>query len=80
MAELVEEMRVAEDKYGPYTSAHEAYGVLAEEVSELLDAIRANKSESVRREAIQIASVAFRLAYSCRTHLNFQRRSGFPWQ
>jgi|LakMenEpi03Aug12_release.lakeMendotaPanAssembly.Ray.scaffolds.fasta_scaffold283682_2 predicted transcriptional regulator len=49
-------------KYGWFTSTHEAYGVLAEEVAELLDAIRANKRFSVQREAIQVAAVAMRLA------------------
>jgi NTP pyrophosphatase (non-canonical NTP hydrolase) len=74
------EMESADANYGPPTSAHESFGVLSEEVAELLEAIRSNKSESVREEAIQVAAVALRLAHSCRAHLNFQRRSGFKWQ
>ena len=40
--ELGKEMRQAQDKYGPFHSTHEGYGVLAEEVAELRDAIRSN--------------------------------------
>lgn len=78
--EIKREAERASEKYGPPTSSHESYGVLAEEMVELLDAIRENKVESVREEAIQVAAVAARLAYSCREHLNFQRRSGFSWR
>ena len=50
------------EKYGSYRSPHEAYGVLAEEMSEMLDAIHKNDDESARHEALQIAAVAFRFA------------------
>ena len=43
-----------------YHSTHEGYGVLAEEVAELLDAIRANDIRSCRDEAVQVAAVAVR--------------------
>ena len=74
--ELFTEMNGAAARYGSFTSTHEAFGVLAEEVAELLDAIRANKLESVRGEAIQVAAVALRLAASCRNNGSFQSRSG----
>ena len=54
----------AQDRYGPFTSTHEGYGVLAEEVAELLDAIRANSIQATRKEAIQVSAVAFRIAMS----------------
>lgn len=54
----------ADRKYGPFTSAHEGYGVLAEEVAELLDAIRSNTDVVVQIEACQVAAVAWRLALS----------------
>ena len=53
-------------KYGDFKSTHEAYGVLAEEVAELLDAIRSNSIGSIEKEAIQVAAVASRLAGQCR--------------
>lgn len=63
--ELGKEMRQAEDKYGPFHSTHEGYGVLAEEVAELLDAIRSNNPEDIQGEAIQVAAVAMRIALAC---------------
>ena len=49
-------------KWGNYRSLHEAYGVLAEEMAELFDAVRADDTEGARREAIQIAACAYKLA------------------
>lgn len=59
---VIDESESSAAKYGDFVSAHEAYGVLAEEVAELLDAMRSNKRFSVQREAIQVAAVAMRLA------------------
>lgn len=67
--------QAARTKYGCYTSTHEAYGVLAEEVAELLDAIRSNRPDAVRREAIDVAACALKLAVDC-TDTLFQTRSG----
>ena len=61
---VVEQIDQAERRYGDFTSTHEGLGVLIEELRELEDAIRANATESVRLEAIQIAAVATRLAYA----------------
>lgn len=76
---LKEEVRRADEKYGSPASAHESYGVLAEEVAELLEAIRANAREAVRHEALQVAAVALRLAWHCRNGdwTMFYSRSGF---
>ena len=68
----------AHGKYGAPTSTHESLGVLLEEFEELKDAIHANKSESVREEAIQVAAVAYRLALAIASgDLAFWNRSGF---
>ena len=65
-------------KYGQFTSTHEAYGVLAEEVAELLDEIRANNRDGVINEAIDVAAVATRLAIAAAyCAIPFHRRSGF---
>lgn len=66
----------ASTRFGPFTSSHEAYGVLAEEVAELLDAIRANNRVAVELEACQVSAVALRLAQCCALPA-FQERSGF---
>lgn len=59
---LASEVIEADDRYGPFASSHEGLGVLTEEYHELVEAIRSNKSESIREEALQVAAVAVRLA------------------
>ena len=73
---VADEADAAERKYGPFTSAHEGYGVLAEEVAELLEAIRSNQRVNVEDEAIQVSAVALRIARCCRLG-RFAQRSGF---
>lgn len=74
---IQDEANAARDKYGDYTSTHEAYGVLAEEVAELLDAIRSNKRWSIQREAMQVAAVAMRLSQQLEgADGGFLKRSG----
>lgn len=55
------------DQFGDFASMHEAYGVLAEEVQEFLDAVRLKQTNDLRAskcylEGIDIASVALRIA------------------
>ena len=70
--------RGADLKYGHFTSTHEAYGVLVEEVDELLDEIRSNNCEGVINEAIDVAAVAMRLAIAASNNeIGFRKRSGF---
>lgn len=76
LADVEDEIVAATEKYGPFMSTHEGYGVLAEEVAELLEAIRANAMESVRSEAIQVSAVAARLAACVRENGEFRARSG----
>lgn len=73
--EIRAEAKSADRKYGPFTSTHEGYGVLAEEVAELLDAIRSNKRYSIEREAIQVAAVAARIV-DCLNNSSVRQRSG----
>lgn len=61
---VVSEAARADARWGPFASSHEGYGVLAEEVAELLVVIRLNRFDLIRREAIQVAAVALRLADS----------------
>ena len=79
MAPLFEakaEAERAHRRYGLFNSSHEGFGVLTEEVMELLHAIHGNDLEAMRREAIQVAAVALRLAAHCRDHAEFAERSG----
>ena len=65
------EANAAQESYGDFASMHEGYGVLAEEVAELLEAIRLKAGDpkragQIRREAIQVAAVAARMAEQCK--------------
>jgi NTP pyrophosphatase (non-canonical NTP hydrolase) len=62
----------AQIRYGSFASMHEGYGVLAEEVAELFDAIRMRQEDtqrgpSIEKEAIQVAAVALRIARQAQT-------------
>lgn len=70
-----DEMARAEQRYGDFTSSHEGYGVLAEEVAELLDAIRANDGDAIAKEALQVAAVALRLRHATLNNGPFRQRS-----
>jgi NTP pyrophosphatase (non-canonical NTP hydrolase) len=60
-----EEFIKAEKKHPPFTSAHEGYGVLMEEVEELFEEIRKREEnrdyEAMAEEAAHVAAVAMRL-------------------
>jgi len=62
---VMAEMERGAERYGLPTSTHESYGVLAEEIAELLEAIRDNNLDRVRHEATQVAAVAMRLVEAC---------------
>lgn len=75
--DLHEHIKKAHGLYGAPTSSHESLGVLLEEFDELRQAIHANKRESIREEAIDIAAAAMRLALAIeRAELAFLHRSG----
>lgn len=62
LKEIHYEAHMSAERYGVFASSHEGYGVLAEEVAELLEAVRANDGCAIYAESIQVASVAARLA------------------
>lgn len=62
----------ADERHGDFASMHEGYGVLAEEVAELFEAVRmkqgsAARAEKIRDEALDVAAVALRIARLART-------------
>ena len=61
---ILEEIAVADARYGAFTSTHEGLGVLIEELDELKTAIHDNDLPGAQVEATQIAAVAWRLAGS----------------
>lgn len=67
VAEVVEEVRTTSRKFKPFHSAHEAYGVLLEEVDELWDHVKTNQKrrdlDKMRKEAKQVAAMAMRFMH-----------------
>lgn len=65
-AGMVSELMDARIKWPPFNSAHEAYGVLLEEVDELWDHVKTNQKcrdlPAMRKEALQVAAMALRFA------------------
>jgi hypothetical protein len=78
---IIAEAEKARDKYGDFTSTHEALGVLVEEFDELRAAIHANALASISHESCQVAAVALRLHDICERAMGgtadgFKARSG----
>ena len=74
IAQVAAEADRASTRYGRFASSHEGFGVLSEEVAELLDAIRANDMTAIEHEAIQVSAVALRIAMAT-SHNAFMERS-----
>lgn len=71
------ELASATAKFPPMNSAHEGYGILAEEVDELWDEIKAKQGErrldNLRAEAVQVAAMAVRFILDVCTPDNVQK-------
>jgi hypothetical protein len=61
IAQVLREYTKITNRFAPFNSTHEAYGVLAEEVDELWDEVKANNTPRMVEEAIQVAAVALRI-------------------
>lgn len=58
------EIRKASTKFPPFNTAHEGYAIILEELDELWDAIRYDKSfEEQVKEAVQVAAMAARFIH-----------------
>ncbi len=71
IVEIRTEADAAQGRFGDFASMHEAYGVLAEEVDELFDAVKLrqtdmSRAQQIEREAIQVAAVCLRIAEQAR--------------
>lgn len=71
VSDVIEEFNKATHKHPPFNSRHEAYAILIEEVDELWAEVKKNHSKdpgakiTQRKEAIQVAAMAFRFIYDC---------------
>lgn len=54
------ECEKAAKKFSPFATPHEGYAVILEELDEMWDAIKKNKVEQARKEAIQVGAMALR--------------------
>jgi hypothetical protein len=63
MDDVRTELYMATSEFGPFSSPHEGFAILKEEVDELWDDIKANKDP--RNEAIQVAAMAVRFLMDC---------------
>jgi NTP pyrophosphatase (non-canonical NTP hydrolase) len=67
LKEIEKEFLEAEQKFGPFSSHHEGYAVLLEEVDELWEEVKKKKSvrdtDNMRKECIQVAAMALRFYY-----------------
>ena len=59
---VVNRATASKNRYGPFSSTHEALGVACEEWDELRAAIHANDMLAIRSECLNLAAVLIRLA------------------
>lgn len=64
LAEVLAEYLTAVERFQPFNSAHEGYAVLAEEVDELWEEVRAKQGardmELLRKESVQVTAMGLR--------------------
>ena len=64
MAEVQQELHRAQSLYPSFSSPHEGYAIILEELDELWDEIKLRKdlrdTRTMRKEAIQVAAMAIR--------------------
>ena len=68
LGDVFDEMLSATDKYGGFNSAHEAYGVILEELEEFWDEVKKKRklrnTENMRKELVQTAAMCMKAAIS----------------
>lgn len=60
LADIHDERQRQDESHHQFSSAHEFYGVLAEEFYEVLVALHANDAVALRQEVVQVAAVCLR--------------------
>lgn len=73
-ADVEREIKKAETRWGPISTAHEGYSILLEEVDEFWDHVKMQQKDrdlkKMRDELIQVAAVAIRVAHSVCNEIN----------
>ncbi len=75
MSSIYSRIDSAEQRYGDFTSTHEAMGVALEEWDELREAVRTNDLARVESECLDLAAVLIRMADTVRTSQPMRSRS-----
>jgi NTP pyrophosphatase (non-canonical NTP hydrolase) len=75
MSGIYSRIESAEQRYGDFTSTHEALGVALEEWDELREAVRTNDLARVESECLDLAAVLIRLADTVRSSQPMRARS-----
>lgn len=70
LEDITREFRSAVHTWGGFSSLHEAYAIVLEEVDELWEEVKSSQKNPehiklARKEAIQVATMAIRLIYDC---------------
>lgn len=70
LLDIMDEFKSATKRWGGFSSLHEAYAIVLEEVNELWDEVKAaqknpSRIKFAREEAIQVATMSIRLIYDC---------------
>lgn len=74
--QILGEAFLARIKFPAFNSAHEGYAVIAEELDELWDDVKADEVERSIAEAIQVGAMALRYIADMRAKLAAQRAAG----
>lgn len=67
--EILHEAESARNKFAAFNSSHEGYAVIAEELDELWDDVKANNIEHAIEEAVQVGAMALRFIADMRAKL-----------
>lgn len=62
---IAQEYLRASKKFPKFNSKHEGYAVIKEEVDELWDAVKTNRSVDSLEEAVQVGAMAMRFLVDC---------------
>lgn len=77
---ILKEFQKANDKYPPFRSAHEGYGVLLEEIAEVFDHVRKKPQErnmeELEGELVQVAAMAVKFIWWCRNYEDGVKNEG----
>lgn len=79
VSRMLDALAAAIRKHGDLNSTHEGYAVIKEELEELWDDVKANRTENARHEALQIAASSIRFFVDCKPKPRSASEDGEQW-